>query len=247
MSYDQEKVAAAIEQQCTSKGAVVYKMPALEDIPDEAKDFGMELAENGVLFLPNSKVLFICKDKHGTKLLMFVGLNDSSGDSIIGVATEVGREFSRTTVFGLQKVDGKIGVCRVANLKAPDSADEKLHMMSSGLYWFLGLLSSGMASVSNIPAPERLNKKRERNGKSPITEHNVVTVRKVGGSHAPGSGDRRQVRLHWRRGHVRKMQNGTIAIVRPHLVGTRELGEVIHDAYDCRHMINYFKSEATIH
>lgn len=70
----------------------------------------------------------------------------------------------------------------------------------------------------------KLNQKREKRGLAPIMPYHTVYF-EVGGKNygangvAHGGGCHASPRMHWRRGHVRKLESGKIAHVRPHLVG----------------------------
>lgn len=79
------------------------------------------------------------------------------------------------------------------------------------------------------PPPERLNKRRMAAGKPPIGEVREIFLRVGGTSYRPSGaaekGSHASPRLHWRRGHVRRLASGEITHVRPHLVGSGMAGE----------------------
>lgn len=81
-----------------------------------------------------------------------------------------------------------------------------------------GLLHMKQYDRHDIPAPEKLNRKRERSGKEPISQRIEIrlnpqyrTLKAPGGTHA-------SPRPHWRRGHVRTLASGKRVPVSPHLV-----------------------------
>jgi hypothetical protein len=219
-----------------------FKFPRPAEIPRTAGDFGMQLADAGILFLPyertvlsyraaDADVLFACQP--GTTVV--------DGQNPAPIIVELWMEVRSTgevhaNVFGIGAKPGErieIGPVQGSEEHFDESAASDGALL---IYGFLGLLSSGMAHVERVVPDAKLQRARARRGKPPLVEHNVVTVRPSAradheGGEAPGR------RLHWRRGHVRRYQSGRVAVVRPHLVGTRELGEVVHDAYDLRNMV----------
>ncbi len=93
----------------------------------------------------------------------------------------------------------------------------------------------GIASKSTIlkiePAPERLNRRRLKQGKVPLFEHRVVTLgRRVSpSSSGVGMPDRASPRLHWRRGHLRDLPCGRRVPIPPAIVGLADDGTISHD------------------
>lgn len=86
------------------------------------------------------------------------------------------------------------------------------------------IMNSQNVELTTTPAPKRLNEKRAKKGKPPIGEIKEIRInyggkrymidgREEGGTHA-------SPRLHWRRGHVRRLASGKITNVRPTLVGS---------------------------
>ena len=70
----------------------------------------------------------------------------------------------------------------------------------------------------------RDSNKRMKRGLPEIMPFHTVYF-DIGGRHYNTDGSERNgshasPRLHWRRGHIRKMKTGKVAHVRPHLVGT---------------------------
>ena len=86
------------------------------------------------------------------------------------------------------------------------------------------IMNSHDVEIITTPAPKRFNEKRVKKGKPPIGEIKEIRInyggkrymidgREEGGTHA-------SPRLHWRRGHVRRLASGKITNVRPTLVGS---------------------------
>jgi hypothetical protein len=94
----------------------------------------------------------------------------------------------------------------------------------------LAALSSRGPEVRTQPAPAKLNRQRARRGKLPIFEYHIVDIPRwarekaeaQGGTHA-------SPRLHWRRGHVRRLAAERKTLVRACLVGAAENGFINKD------------------
>lgn len=89
---------------------------------------------------------------------------------------------------------------------------------------------TNVRSVDNTP-PTALNKKREKSGKPPLFTYKTLHVLagERGASHDPRSDDaeaKRSPRLHFRRGHVRRIYGGRITWVQQCMVGNKRLGVV---------------------
>lgn len=80
-------------------------------------------------------------------------------------------------------------------------------------------------------APPRLNIARAKRRKVPLSDHTVVTI-DISALSAAASGQggtHSSPRLHWRRGHIRRLPSGDLTEVRACLVGSLAAGMVTHD------------------
>lgn len=97
--------------------------------------------------------------------------------------------------------------------------------------WMLfTVISSSSVTTTDHPAPKALNKKREKKGKLPLVSYktlqlNVPNIRNEKENHG---GTHSSPRLHFRRGHVRKLRSGRIVKVQPCIVGSKH-GMVVKD------------------
>jgi len=111
----------------------------------------------------------------------------------------------------------------------------ELHRLSYILgQTLLALHCTNVRSVDNVP-PAALNKKRQEHGKPPLFTYKTLHVLagERGASHDPRADDaeaKRSPRLHFRRGHVRRIGGGRITWVQQCMVGNGRLG-VIEKAY----------------
>jgi hypothetical protein len=87
------------------------------------------------------------------------------------------------------------------------------------------------------PAPEKLNKAREKKGKLPMPPTTFVKL-KLGATQGPRldlRGTHASPRMHWRAGHLRVIHRGTPrqreVAVAPTIVGVGEYGDLIKKDY----------------
>lgn len=116
--------------------------------------------------------------------------------------------------------------------------------------YFTLMLNSQSTDVTLSLAPERLNLKRAKAGRTPLEDHRIVTIvpeRYRAASEEEAKGTHRPPRLHWRRSHMRHYDHHTlrskwapsvvhdgkqgwwIAVIARQLVGRADLGEVSHE------------------
>ena len=96
-------------------------------------------------------------------------------------------------------------------------------------------LSCSNVGVVDSPSPDKLNKKRTKNGKLPFFGYKQIVIRPTGesrrGDASNSSSGRQAPRLHHRRGHIRNLDGGAKRVwVRPAMVGDGTRG-VIHSDY----------------
>lgn len=80
-----------------------------------------------------------------------------------------------------------------------------------------------------VKAPEKLNKARAAKGLPHLGEYRVITIdeeikKKIRDQMITGTRDRMPVRLHFRRGHPRRLQSGKRVLVAPCIVGSAASG-----------------------
>lgn len=86
----------------------------------------------------------------------------------------------------------------------------------------IGFMDMQHASVSEVQVLDRVNKKRLSAGKPPFYSHKVLSLRKSArAAVAAHSARLRERRAHWRRGHLRHLQDGRLVPVSPALVRGR--------------------------
>jgi hypothetical protein len=110
-----------------------------------------------------------------------------------------------------------------ARLKADKDECTLAPSLVSDMTALVALLHADGVSLRSKPAPQRLNKMRVAKGKFPIGPMSDVFIN-VGGTQYATSGaivgSHASPRMHWRRGHVRRLQDGKITNVKPCLVGS---------------------------
>ena len=91
----------------------------------------------------------------------------------------------------------------------------------------VAIINSKGVSATEASDLAALNRKRQRNGKPPLTEYHTVRIRDevLRQIRPEGSQPEEGVRLHWRRGHFKSRKTG-LYWWNPHLAGRKELGMV---------------------
>jgi hypothetical protein len=88
------------------------------------------------------------------------------------------------------------------------------------------LLMSKEVTTDVVPAPDRLNKQREAKGRLPIRERRVIRIRpEYKAAHArsaEGFNSRSSPRMHWRRGHLRRVREDLVIPIAPMLINATE-------------------------
>ena len=98
-------------------------------------------------------------------------------------------------------------------------------------YTLVGLLNAEGIVQEHHRAPKFINRKREAKGKLPLFEYRLLKISpalKMPG-HVSAEGTHASPRLHWRRGHIRRLPSGMHTQVRPCLVGHKDLGQIKKD------------------
>lgn len=93
----------------------------------------------------------------------------------------------------------------------------------------ISAIQSKTSTVRRVEAPEALNRARAKKGRAPLPDYHVVTLdgaeRVASGNLTGGHASKR---MHWRRGHFRRMASGLVVSVSPSLVGGEDRGFVDH-------------------
>lgn len=109
-------------------------------------------------------------------------------------------------------------------------ADVFVKMMFAHALNFFYILGCANVEVVDIPAPRKLNQKREKSGRYPLLEYKTLALKldakhtsrpAAGGTHA-------SPRVHLRRGHVRQLESGRRIWVQACVVGAKE-GVIVKD------------------
>lgn len=82
-----------------------------------------------------------------------------------------------------------------------------------------------------LDPPQALNAKRARNGKLPFFEYRILKIEERAGSTVERGGTHAAPRLHYRRGHIRRLPDSRKTWVRPAMVGDKTRGLIMKD-YD---------------
>jgi hypothetical protein len=210
--------------------------------------YGMECMQHDLLTGPFPHIILSFRvrdedDQSADDHLMLIDCDEETGlfsvdhyialppggepEYVVGMAFDFTGEPAGNTDPG--RINFRFGDLRVL-IGTPSGEVAELDMATetaSFLVAFLAILSADGAKIVTTPAPAALNKRRAKKGKPPIGEIREVRI-VVGGKqyHASGEahGSHRSPRLHWRRGHIRRLASGGITNVRPCLVGVASDG-----------------------
>lgn len=202
------------------------------DVGTSLISYANELARNDMFHLPFERIAisFSVRNIAGVTILLEQS-EDLIGASIF-TSTQSKQFASHAAVAINIREDGltyETVKCSVSS-EVEESKREFVRKYTHEIFppWIVALLA--MLEAKGIeqrltPAPARLNRKRVAAGKPPIGEIREIFIR-VGGVSYRASGEaetgsHRSPRLHWRRGHVRRLPSGELTHVRPCLVGER--------------------------
>lgn len=95
---------------------------------------------------------------------------------------------------------------------------------------FLSAIACKNVSIVDIHPPEKLQKKRLKNGKQPLFTFKILNIGQPKGGGSFSAGDSGSVRVHLRRGHPRQYLPGKWTWVQPCVVGDKKKG-IVHKDY----------------
>ena len=165
-------------------------------------DFGRDLVEKGIIELPFEECVFVSQYFH------------SDEDNLFDVCSLLRRND--------KKLEMKAICFTPRDNRPPIISTTKPNI--DEIYYYLAVMNTKYAITEILSARSRKNP-----DKFPSASIQYFVVRldkswsdsRLGGSHATP-------RLHWRRGHIRHL-NDKPYWVRAHLVGSRERGVILHD------------------
>jgi len=213
--------------------------PTVLDHIEGGAEFSRACLAEGIFTLPFNECLFVGQsdailawNENGVQF-RHISLATAEEDDIFAptpikyslAKPTIANQFSNYTAeFSNNWVKGIMG----GNEEAWKIHDQKRTDMLLG---FVGLLrTDGLSAKAYIPDP-KLQTSRIKSGKQPLYEHTEIFIARATDTLHESS--RTSVytpkRLHWRRGHVRRIKKGNLVAVRPCLVGDKSRGFITHD------------------
>lgn len=115
-----------------------------------------------------------------------------------------------------------------ANPKYEDWLTHELSSLVKPLFEFCLTVNCHNVKTVEVPPPEKLMRKRQKNGREPLYTYRILQLsQQTERNQGIGLGyERTGPRVHWRRGHLRRLQTGQVIWVRPAIVGNAEHGLV---------------------
>lgn len=228
-------VASASGKECVNVIGLLYD-EAVEFqvdsklLTEEHQAFGLSLHKKGLLKYPYDHCLFIINRHDGGEPLPLFVWHDAGKTPLLTFFFHKGDP----SLKGLPLFSATIGdtgeylLLRYPGVpmsqKFIDDAPQIISELASMAFAICSLLMSRNTYVDAEPAPEKLNKKRALKGKPPITEVRHIKIRTderlvarghQGGSHASPV-------MHWRRGHMRRLESGKLVPVAPTIVNASD-------------------------
>lgn len=103
-------------------------------------------------------------------------------------------------------------------------------LMANALFHFLNVMNCNNVKTKLHNPPKELLKKRKLAGKTPLFSYHTLHIGEdtetLDGSVPNGYSDRNSPRIHYRRGHVRRLQSGQKTWVSQCIVGKANTGEI---------------------
>lgn len=222
------------------QGLPIFLMPTCAEAADaEAADalyaFGKQMFYRSVIALPADRFAFevdIPGVNGQSQGLSLVAVWERGDDGIIGEIYVLPSGSPVHLGRAHIKYGGFEDHVRFSDHLSEEELPKARHWFAlAGKYLAFGLAALVSQDVEASPiAPDRgANIRRQAAGKPPLLEYRVIKLRAareapaigLGGTHAPP-------RLHFRRGHFRKLGEKTVPVA-PCLVGSKERGLIIKD------------------
>ena len=235
--------------------AVVFDFNAIDTIPREHSEFGNDLFEKGMFRLPFPVVLYCRKNmpilawEHPAKWgadgspigdgLFFhsislgpVGAGDA-GQLWVAPIIEMRLEANCKASFRPAIKAGKVWR---EDTHAQLSDNDYRLMIEHSSVLFLGGTAMLMAKetlAEVVPAPARLNKQRALKGRPPIAECRIIKLRPEYARRAATEGEsgRASPRMHWRRGHFRRVREDLVIPIAPMIINATDDARPIAKQY----------------
>jgi hypothetical protein len=233
---DKERIESAIDYVAGfADSAAQFDMGNLGELSDdvvaELEGYAIALYENGLLKLPFKETIFSYQAPTKNQYLMIA--TEDNGQFTLDVFFYFYKSAMLTGFLSIgvrlseerQAQFKSIAFAQFNNEKDPKIANDITRRVSgdvAGIFFSMcAILNAEGVETRVVAAPARLNKKRARQGKPLIGDIHEVTIRFGGKRYLPsgapkGGGSRR---MHWRRGHIRRLADGRVTNVRPALIG----------------------------
>lgn len=179
------------------------------------------------VFLPNGgwaplvPVLVTPKPRPSGIVLQFIGQEKRIGMQALYTRADIEMHVNANARRGVHDLTSEELLHAIAN----DAGSE-----ARAIVEMCNVLECTNVTTSLLPVPERLNRKRAARGKPPFFSYYVLEIRGDEQTRTPDAGGTHaSPRLHYRRGHVRRLRSGRKTWVRPAMVGDKSRGMIVKD------------------
>ena len=201
--------------------------------------FGDELICRGLFKLPFDKVLFEFSGALHDRIsrISMIGANFSDGNiCVIPFIRYHDGTWSGGTDYHLELYPKEARWGHTVAYNDPRDKDwfDHQQFVADVVAATVALLGSTKCQISQVDAPYKLNKAREKRNRPPMFSYKVVTLNGESNPRNDLGGTHSSPALHWRRGHFRKLSDKVVP-VSPCLVGSIDRGVVVKD-YDATNL-----------
>lgn len=226
-----------------------------EAVPSEAHlEFSSDMMDKGLFRLPYPAVFMTgnCSPKtgilamshaedtvHPLTLIVFAGcvLGDSvtriDGAPVYAITVDCEPDQPSKVRWASLTLSGSHKSRKTGDLKSEDDMQHSAQAaMQLAMGWPILLMSKDVEAVK-LEAPHRLNRAREARGKLPIRERFIVRIRPEARERQrlAAEGFRTSPKMHWRRGHFRKVSENLVVPVAPTIVNAEPGSKPIAKSY----------------
>lgn len=221
-----------------------YTGTVAQDLAEDIAGYANELFKHHLFTLPYNPVYYSWangEQKYGIfviqeddkpldlKILFFFARRNPFIFAGMGTIEYHHDVMSKDTEFGMAHIDASLSYINKRIKFVSDDSEQYLYRtIAAHTVILTSLLQSTHTKTRKTEYSDKLNKKRAKRGLPAIMPYHTVYF-EVGGKNyntdgtEVGSGTHASPKMHWRRGHVRKLASGKLTHVRPCLVNAMGL------------------------
>lgn len=188
-------------------------------IDENLYETGRDFYKNGILDAPFDRFFFYSPNMFPApddeqKYFLTIGHKIDSGFQLY---LDTDKKDQIGTYDAIVYKDGSHIIRDISKEGYPTVNDDRFSVFIDAFFQCLIVMNHPYYEKEDVSPPEKVNKKREKSGKQKLTGYITIKVNQaIREKLSDGNGGTR--RPHWRRGHIRRLNNGNITSVRPCMV-----------------------------